>query len=58
MDWGSPKNSVKTYGNAKLRKGPKKPKGSKRARDAQEKTNETQEPASDVTKESMVLLGH
>ena len=58
MDWGSPKNSVKVHGNAKLRKGPRKLKGSKRARDAQGKTNETQEPASDVTKEPMVLLDH
>ena len=52
------KNSVKAHGNAKLRKGPRKPKGSKRARDAQGKTNGTQEPASDVTKELMALLGH
>ena len=50
MGRGSPKNSIKAHGNAKLRKGPKKPKESKRARDAQGKTNGTQEPASDVIK--------
>jgi len=55
---GNPKNSVNAHGNAKLRKWPRKPKGSKLARDAQEKTNGTQEPASDVTQELMTLLGH
>ena len=58
MGLGSPKNSVKTHGNAKLRKGPRKPKESKRVRDAQGKTNWTQEPATDVIKEPMVILGH
>ena len=58
MGWGSPKNSVKAHGNAKLRKGPRKPKESKWARDTQEKTNGTQEPASDIIKELMVVLGH
>ena len=51
MGRGSPKNSEKAYGNAKLRKGPRKPKESKRARQAQGKTNGTQEPANDVKKE-------
>ena len=55
---GSPKNSVKAHRNAKLRKGPRKPKESKWVRDAQKKTNETQEPASDVIKEPMTVLGH
>ena len=58
MSQGSPKNSVKFHGNAKLRKGPRKPKESKRAPDAQGKTNGTQEPTSDITKEPMAVLGH
>jgi len=55
---GCPKNSVKAHSNAKLRKWPEKPKGSKWVWDVQEKTNGTQEPASDVTKKSMALLGY
>ena len=55
---GNPKNTVKAHGNAKLRKGPRKSKESKWARDAQEKTNGTQEPASDVIKEPMAISGH
>ena len=58
MGQGSPKNLVKTHKNAKLRKGPGKPKESKQAEDAQGKTNGTQEPASDVIKEPMAVLGH
>ena len=58
MGRGSPKNSIKAHGNAKLRKEPKKPKESKLAQDAQGKTNGTQEPASDVIKKPMVILGH
>ena len=54
----SPKNSAKAHGNAKLRKGPRKSKGSKRAWDSQGKTNGTQELASDVIKEPMAILGH
>ena len=54
----SPKNSVKVHRNAKLRKGPRKPKESKWAQDAQGKTNGTWESASDVIKEPMVILGH
>ena len=42
----------------KLRKGPRKPKENKWAGDAQEKTNGTQEPASDVIKEPIAVLGH
>ena len=57
MGQGSPKNLVKAHRNAKLRKGPRKPKESKRARDAQGKTNGTQKPASDVIKKPMVVLG-
>ena len=51
-------NLVKAHGNAKLRKGPRKPKESKRAQDAQGKTTGTQEPASDVITEPMAVLGH
>ena len=58
MGQGSPKNLVKAHGNAKLRKGPRKPKESKRAWDAQGKTNGTQEPTGDVIKEPMAVLGH
>ena len=58
MGRGSPKNSVKAHKNAKLRKWPRKPKESKWARVAQGKTNGTQEPASDVIKELMAVLGH
>ena len=58
MGRGNPKNSVKAHGNAKLRKGPRKPKESKWAKDAQEKTNGTQEPANDVIIEPMAVVGH
>ena len=58
LGWGSPKNSVKVHGNAKLRKGPRKPKENKPARDAQAKTKGTQEPTTDVIKEPMAVLGH
>ena len=54
----SPKNSVKAHGNVKLRKGPRKRKKSKWTKDAQEKTNGTQEPANDVRKEPMAVVGH
>ena len=37
---------VKTHGNTKLVKGPRKPKASKWAKDAQGKTKETQKPIS------------
>ena len=58
MGRGSPKNSVKAHVNAKLRKGSRKPKESKRARDTQGKINGTQELDSDVIKEPMTVLGH
>ena len=58
MGQGSPKNLVKLHGNAKLRKGPRKPKESKWAWDAQGKTNGTQEPVSNVIKEPMAILSH
>ena len=51
-------NSVKAHGNAKLRKWPRKPKESKRARDTQGKTYGTKEPTSDEIKEPMAVLGH
>ena len=38
--------SLKAYGNTKLVKGPRKPKASKWAKDAQGKTKGTQEPIS------------
>ena len=58
MGRGSPKNSVKAHGNAILRKELRKPKESKWARDAEGKTNGTQEPTSDVIKEPMAVLSH
>ena len=58
MDRESPKNLVKAHENAKLRKGLRKPKESKWVRDAQRKTNGTQEPANDVIKELMAVLSH
>ena len=58
MGRGSTKNSVKAHENAKLRKGLRKLKESKWARDAQMKTNGTQEPANDVIKEPMAVLSH
>ena len=39
---------VKTHGNTKLRKGPRKPKESKWAKDAQEEINGTKKPTSNV----------
>ena len=37
LGWGNPMKLVKTHGNAELAKGSKKPKESKRAKDAQGK---------------------
>ena len=48
MGQGSPKELVKTHGNTKLRKGPRKPKESKWAKDAQEEINGTKKPTSNV----------
>ena len=48
MGQGGPKELVKTYGNAKLRKWPRKPKKSKWVKDAQKKINGTKEPTSNV----------
>ena len=50
MGKGSLKELVKTHENAELGNGPRKPKESKWAKDAQEEINGTQEPASNVTK--------
>ena len=58
MGRGNPKNSIKVHGDAKLGKWPRKFKESKWVRDAQRKTNGTQEPVSNVTQEPMVLLSH
>ena len=49
--------SVKTYGNTKLVKRPRKPKASKWAKDAQGKTKETQEPISKKTHDCVKPLG-
>ena len=57
MGRGNPKNSIKAHGNAKLRKGLRKPKESKWAKDAQE-GNETLEPANNVRKDPMNILSH
>ena len=58
MGQGSLKNLVKAHENAKLRKGLRKPKEIKRARDVQGKTNGTQKSTSDVIKEPIAILGH
>ena len=58
MGQGSPNELVKAHGNAELGKGPKKPKESKWAKDAQEETNGTQEPTSDKIRSLMTLLSH
>ena len=50
-----PKELSKSPWKCKVKK---RAKESKWARDTQEKTNGTQEPASDVIKEPMVVLGH
>ena len=52
---GKPKELSK---NSKECKAKKSAKESKWARDVQEKTNGTQEPAIDVIKELMVVLGY
>ena len=48
---------VKTYGNAELGKGSKKPKESKWVKDAQEKTKGIQEPMSRNTNSHAKPLG-
>ena len=58
MGQGSPNELVKAHGNAELGKGPKKPKESKWAKDAQEETNGTQELASDIIRSLMTILSH
>ena len=45
---GSPKELVKTHGNAKLENGPRIAKESKWAKDTQEERNGTKEPTSNV----------
>ena len=49
--------SVKTHENTKLGKGPRKPKASKWAEDAQGKTKGTQEPISKKTHGHVKPLG-
>ena len=51
---GKPKEFSKSLWECKVKK---RAKESKRARQAQGKTNGTQEPASDVIKELMAILG-
>ena len=58
MGQGSPKKLVKTHENAELEKGPRMPKESKWAKDAQEEINGTQEPTSNVIKSPMTMLSH
>ena len=48
MGQRSPKELVKTHGNAELGKGPRKPKESKWTKDVQEEINGTKEPTSNV----------
>ena len=50
MGQESSKELVKAHENAELEKGPRKPKESKWAKDAQEEKNGTQVPTSNVTK--------
>ena len=49
--------SVKAHGNTKLVKGPRKPKASKWAKDAQGKTKGTQEPIGKKAHGSVKPLG-
>ena len=58
MGQGSLKELVKARGNVELEKGPRKPKESKWAKDAQEEINGTQEPTSNVIKSPMIILSH
>ena len=46
MGQGSPKELVRAYGYAELKNGPRMPKESKWAKDAQEERNGTKEPIS------------
>ena len=54
---GKPKEFSKAHGDAKLGKGLRKPKESKRARDAQGRMDGTQEPISNVTQRTNGLAG-
>ena len=56
MGQESPKKLVKAHGNAELGKGSMKPKESKWAKDAQEKTNGMQEPASNITEKAQMTI--
>ena len=49
---------VKAHGNVELRKGPRKPKKSKWAKNAQEEINGTKEPTSNVIKSPMTMFSH
>ena len=57
MGRGSPIKPVKAHGNTKLGKGPRKPKVSKWAEDAEGKTKGTQELISKKTHGHVKLLG-
>ena len=48
MGQENPKELIKTHGNAELENGPRIPKESKRAKDAQEEINGTKESTSNV----------
>ena len=66
MGQRSPKELVKAHKNAELEKGPRIPKKSKWAKDAQEEINGTKEPTSNVIKKyqnsmsmnPMTILSH
>ena len=56
MGQESSKELVKTHGNAELEKGPRMPKESKWAKDAQEEINGTKKPTSNVIKKKKKKL--
>ena len=58
MGQGSLKKLVKSHENAELGKGPRKPKESKWAKDAQGEINRTQELASNAVKSLITIPSH
>ena len=58
MGQESSKELVKAHRNTEVEKGPRMPKESKWAKDAQEEINGTQEPASNVIKSPIVILSY
>ena len=55
---GKPKELSKSSWECKVKKLVEEAQEKQRAKDAQEKTNGTQEPTSDVIKEPMIILSH